>query len=87
VIRARFLEHLIKNFWVTLRRGSGVLTLGGSHKGGLARLLSLLLLLLLLGLAARATLIGILLSLLLALGVMKDRPYSLLTGGKLGGKV
>jgi hypothetical protein len=37
VVWAWLLEHFIKNSWATLRRGSGVLALGGSHKGGLAR--------------------------------------------------
>jgi hypothetical protein len=36
VVRARFIEHLIKNSSATLRRGSGVLVLGDSHKGILA---------------------------------------------------
>jgi hypothetical protein len=35
VVRAQFLEHLIKNSQATLRRGSGVLALSGSHKGSL----------------------------------------------------
>jgi hypothetical protein len=43
--------------------------------------------LLLFGVTAQATLIGVLLPLLLALGVVEDSPYHLLAGGKVGGIV
>jgi hypothetical protein len=84
LVRAWFVEHFVKNSWATLRRGSGVLALSGSHKGILARLLGLLLLH---GDVAGATFIGVLLSLLVSLGVMEDCPYCLLTRSKVGGNV
>jgi hypothetical protein len=84
VIRARFIEHLVKNSRATLGRGSRVLALSGNHKGILVRLLSLLLLL---GVAARAAFIGILLLLFLSLGVVEDCPYRLLAGSKVGGNI
>jgi hypothetical protein len=58
--------------------------LSDSHKGILARLLSLLLLF---GVVAGATFVGVLLLLLLFLGVMEDCPYRLLVGSKVGGNI
>jgi hypothetical protein len=84
VVQAWFIEHLVKNSWATLERGPGVIALSDSHKGILARLLSLLLLL---GVTARATFIGVLLLLLLSLGVVEDCPYHLLTRSKVGGNI
>jgi hypothetical protein len=84
VIRAQFIEHLVKNSQATLGRGPRVLALGGSHKGILARLLSLLLLL---GVAAAAAFIDVLLLLLLSLGVVEDCPYRLLAESKVGGNI
>jgi hypothetical protein len=57
MVWAWLLEHLIKNSQATLRRGSGALALSGGHKGVFARMFVFLLL----GVAARATLVGVLL--------------------------
>jgi hypothetical protein len=84
VVWARFIKHLVKNSRATLGRGPKVLALDGSHKGILTRLLSLLFLL---GVAARATFVGVLLLLLLSLGVMENCPYRLLTRSKVGGNI
>jgi hypothetical protein len=83
MVRAWFLEHLIKNSRATLKKGSGILALRGSHKGILVQLLGLLLL----GVAVGATFVGVLSPLLLFLGVMEDCPYHLLVGSKVGGIV
>jgi hypothetical protein len=80
MVWAQFLEHLVKNSWATLKKGPGVLALGGSHKGILVQLLGLLLL----GVAVGATFIGVLPPLLLSLAVMEDCPYHLLVGSKVG---
>jgi hypothetical protein len=61
-----------------------VLALDGSHKGILARLLSLLLLL---GVATGAAFVNVLLLLLLSLGVVEDCPYHLLVRSKVGGNI
>jgi hypothetical protein len=58
MVWAWLLEHLIKNSQGTLRRASGALALSGGHKGVFARMFVFLLLL---GVAARATLVGVLL--------------------------
>jgi hypothetical protein len=84
LVRAWLIRHLVKNSRATLRRGPRVLALGGSHKGMLARLLSLLFLL---GVVARAAFIGVLLLLLLSLGVVENWPYRFLAGSKVGGSV